>query len=86
MVSYPPKIFKKDFRQLSCHGRKEPLYLYSDAYAHTLGIPRASLLNRRWRESIKAILLDKGIKLLGLDNVSSLAPGIDENSNRHGTR
>ena len=76
----PAQDIQDRFRQFSNHGRTEPLYLYSDAYAHTLGIPRANLLNRKWRDSIKAILIEKGIKLLGLDNVSSLAAGIDENS------
>lgn len=76
----PAQDIQERFRQLSSHGRKEPLYIYSDSYAHSLGIPRANLLNRRWRDAIKGILIEKGIKLLGLDNVSSLAAGIDENS------
>jgi hypothetical protein len=76
----PAQDIQDRFRQLSCRGRKEPLYIYSDAYAHTLGIPRANLINRKWRDGIKTLLIDKGIKLLGLDNISSLAAGIDENS------
>jgi RecA-family ATPase len=60
--------------------RKVPLYIYSDAYANILGIPRASLLSDKWRDALKALALDKGIKLLALDNISSLAPGVDENS------
>jgi putative DNA primase/helicase len=59
--------------------RKAPLIIYSDAYANSLGIPRANLLNPKWREALKALLLKHQIKLLGLDNISSLAPGIDEN-------
>lgn len=60
--------------------RKSPLYVYSDAYANTLGIPRANLLNEVWRSTIKGILADKGIKLWIVDNIASLARGIDENS------
>jgi hypothetical protein len=59
--------------------RKAPLIIYSDAYANSLGIPRANLLNPKWRENLKTLLLKHQIKLLGLDNISSLAPGIDEN-------
>lgn len=59
--------------------RKAPLIIYSDAYANSLGIPRANLLNPKWREALKTLLLKHQIKLLGLDNISSLAPGIDEN-------
>jgi len=59
--------------------RKAPLIIYSDAYANSLGIPRANLLNPKWRENLKTLLIKHQIKLLGLDNISSLAPGIDEN-------
>ena len=60
--------------------RKAPLYIYSDAYANSLGIPRASLLKPKWREFIKNYLVEGGVKLFGVDNISSLAPGSDENS------
>lgn len=60
--------------------RKEPLLVYSDFYGNSLGIPKANLLNHKWRASIKEISLDWGIKLLVLDNLSSLCPGIEENS------
>lgn len=59
--------------------RKAPLIIYSDSYANSLGIKRANLLSPQWRGDIKALLMDKGIRLLGLDNISSLASGIDEN-------
>jgi putative DNA primase/helicase len=78
----PAQDVQDRFNQLPTHGRKEPLYIYSEAYARTLGIPRANLLNPNWREALKAFLIKKGIKLLGLDNVSSLAPGVDENSKK----
>lgn len=57
-----------------------PLVFYSDSYASSLGMPRASLLNRQWRAEMKKALLDLGIKVFIIDNIASLAPGIDENS------
>lgn len=60
--------------------RKEPLLIYSDFYGNSLGLPKANLLNYKWRNDIKEISLDWSIKLLVLDNLSSLCPGIDENS------
>ncbi len=60
--------------------RKAPLFVFSDSYASHLGLPRAHLLNEGWRQKLKQILIDKGVKLLVLDNLASLSPGIDENS------
>lgn len=57
-----------------------PLVFYSDAYASSLGMPRASLLNRQWRAEMKKALLELEIKVFVIDNIASLAPGIDENS------
>jgi len=62
--------------------RRSPLFIYSDAYANSLGIPRANLRSQRWREQIKGFAIDKGIKLIGFDNIASLAAGIDENVKR----
>lgn len=59
--------------------RKSPLYLYSDAYANLLGIPRASLLSESWRSTIKRIISARHIKFFIIDNIASLAAGIDEN-------
>ena len=59
--------------------RKAPLLIYSDSYANSLGIKRANLLSPQWRKDFKTLLIDKGIHLVGLDNISSLAPGIEEN-------
>jgi len=60
--------------------RETILKIYSDGYASALGIPRANLLNKSWRETIAGICQDQGIRLLGLDNISTLSPGLDENS------
>jgi putative DNA primase/helicase len=59
--------------------RKSSLIIYSDSYANSIGIKRANLLSAQWRRDLRALLMDKGIYLLGLDNISSLASGIDEN-------
>jgi putative DNA primase/helicase len=64
------------------NNRRSPLYFYSDAYANTLGLPRANLLNPSWRESMLNFLTDKKIKVFIIDNLASLAGGIDENAKK----
>jgi len=59
--------------------RKSPLYIYSDAHANACGLSRANLLHDSWREMIKGQLLEKQVKLWAVDNLASLAGGIDEN-------
>jgi hypothetical protein len=56
-----------------------PLYIYSDALANQHGIPRAHLGNEGWREKTKSILLTRHIKFWIVDNIASLASGLDEN-------
>jgi hypothetical protein len=58
------------------------LYIYSDHYGNHLGLPSANLLDEDWRKAMKELLLDKNIKLWCVDNIASLAPGIDENSKK----
>ena len=65
---------------LSNGEQKAPLYVYSDGYANSQGMPRASLLDQEWRTNIERFLVAKGIKFWVVDNLSSLSPGIDENS------
>jgi len=77
-----PDVKERTFGLNPGQNRKTPLYIYSDAYASELGLPRANLLSERWREKMKAILTSRGVKLLVLDNLSSLTRGIDENSKR----
>jgi hypothetical protein len=62
--------------------REAPLYIYSDAYANSLGLPRANLLDPQWRERMGAMLSDRNIKLFVIDNLASLAGGIDENAKK----
>jgi putative DNA primase/helicase len=62
--------------------RRSPLYIYSDAYASNLGMPRAQLASEDWRAKMKRILLAKGVKVWVVDNLASLTAGIDENSKK----
>jgi 5S rRNA maturation endonuclease (ribonuclease M5) len=66
-------------KRLDNSDRKESYYVYSDAYANSLGLPRAHLANESWRTKMKSILLARHIKLWVVDNIASLASGIDEN-------
>jgi hypothetical protein len=58
------------------------LYIYSDHHANQFGIPRAHLANESWRTKMKSILVARGIKLFAIDNLASLASGLDENSKK----
>ncbi len=55
------------------------LYIYSDAYANSLGLPRANLMSETWRDNMKNLLTTRGIKVWVIDNLASLTGGIDEN-------
>ncbi|UCF83761.1 MAG: AAA family ATPase [Desulfobacteraceae bacterium] len=57
--------------------RPNPLYIYSDALANQYGLPRAHLANESWRLKMKSILLARKIKFWVIDNLASLASGID---------
>jgi RecA-family ATPase len=63
-------------------GRKSPLYIYNDAYADSLGFPKAHMADPKWQEAMKHFLVEKKVKLVVFDNISSLTPGIDENSKK----
>jgi hypothetical protein len=60
----------------------DSLNIYSDAYANSLGLTKANLLSETWRTNMKRILTTRDIKLWAIDNLASLAGGIDENSKR----
>lgn len=55
------------------------LFFYPESYAYRIGLNRASILDVAWRDSIQQQCDLLKIGLLILDNLSSLAPGIDEN-------
>ncbi len=61
--------------------RKKPkqLYIYSENYAYRIGLERANILDVEWRKTISEWVHTLDIGFLILDNLSSLAPGIDEN-------
>lgn len=54
-------------------------FVYPEAYAYRIGLRRANILDPKWRDGITKMVEELGIKMLILDNLSSLAPGIDEN-------
>lgn len=59
--------------------RKAPLYIYCDSYANQLGLPRANLACEKWRTIMKQMLVTREVKLWVIDNIASLASGLDEN-------
>ena len=60
--------------------RQCPFYIYSDAYAQQQGLRRANLTDQAWREEMKDILLQREVKFWVIDNLASLAAGLDENT------
>ncbi len=56
------------------------LFIYPESYGYRIGLKRSNLLDAKWREAISDVVHKHSIGLLILDNLSSLAPGIDENS------
>ena len=68
--------------ELSLEKRTHPLYIYSDAHASHLGLPRANLADETWRKKMKDILISRGVKLWVIDNLASLASGLDENAKK----
>ncbi len=61
---------------------KSPFYIYSCAHANDIGLPRAHLASKIFQKNIKESLLARGIKILVVDNLASLASGLDENSKK----
>ncbi|MBA7496948.1 DNA primase [subsurface metagenome] len=57
----------------------KPFYIYSEYLANFNKIPQANLSDKKWQIQVKEILLEKGIKLWVIDNISSVTPGIKEN-------
>jgi hypothetical protein len=60
--------------------RRSPLYIYNDCQISGTGVKRASLLDPAWQKDLKEAVLDLGVKIIFFDNISSLSPGIDENT------
>jgi hypothetical protein len=60
----------------------QPLFIYSDAIMNKEGYPKANLLNEKWREFMKKLLLEFKVKVFVIDNIASLSGGIDENAKK----
>jgi hypothetical protein len=67
-------------RVLGCDSPQ--FHVYSDYLANQWGLPRAHLANESWRVKMTAVLKTRKIKVFALDNLASLAAGLDENSKR----
>jgi hypothetical protein len=79
----PPEDVKERIEILKLNSnRKNPLFIYSDALANQWGLPRANLINESWRIKMKSILLARHIKFWIIDNLASLASGLDENAKK----
>ncbi len=70
----------EDLDNFSGELEKQTLYILSDHYGNFMGLPKSNLLDEKWKRAIKEICLEWDVKVLFLDNLSSLCPGIDENS------
>jgi putative DNA primase/helicase len=68
--------------RLNMFGVEEGLFIYSDACASTLGLPKANLLNDEWQEQIREQLISLNVKFWVVDNLASLTPGADEISKK----
>ena len=62
-------------------GRKKPLFILSDAYVcEVLKRPSINIGCEETRQYLRDLIISHGIKIVFLDNVASLTPGMDENS------
>jgi len=59
--------------------RPGELFIYPESYAYRVGLKRGNILDPIWRERLSDTVKDLAVEFLVLDNLSSLAPGIDEN-------
>lgn len=60
--------------------RENPFFYLSDDRLVSAGLPRTNLTNEDTRARLKALALKLGSRLMILDNLASLCPGLDENS------
>lgn len=77
----PPSELKERASVFAGEGN-DNLWIFSDAYASQLGLPRASLCNPDWRSEMKSIFIEKRLEVVVFDNIASLAPGLDENARK----
>lgn len=57
-----------------------PLSILSGEWLEREGWPRVNLIDKEWREAIYSFLKNSNHKVLILDNLAALTPGIDESS------
>ena len=62
--------------------KKKDLVIYSDFQANSAGLPKTNLSSRQCRDAIKRMALEWGVRVVVLDNIASLCPGLDENSRK----
>lgn len=55
-------------------------FIYSDALGNLRQKPKANIMNKTWRDAVKAMLLKHNIEFWIADNLSSLTPSGDENT------
>ncbi|MBM4287461.1 MAG: hypothetical protein FJ135_04790 [Deltaproteobacteria bacterium] len=58
----------------------EPLYFYNSAYSALLNLPSPKINDPDFQKFFYGYLVEKRIKVLFIDNIGSLTPGMDENS------
>jgi hypothetical protein len=75
----PLTILQERLSMLKDGNRSSELFLYLESYAYRIGLKRANIMDPKWRAQVLEAVEMLSIKLLILDNLSSLAPGIDEN-------
>ena len=73
----PPQDIQERIKSLNIDTSN--LFVYCDALANQWGLPRANLASDAWRTKMKSILITRKIKLWVIDNLASLAAGLDEN-------
>jgi predicted ATP-dependent serine protease len=64
--------------------RELPLYIFSAAHANSLGLGKLNLIRKQHREAVTASISEHKIKVLVLDCLAVLAPGMDENKKSEG--
>lgn len=59
---------------------KVPFYVISDHWCISKGYKKSNLMSEEWRDEMRELLITKGVKFFVVDNIASLASGLDENS------
>jgi len=57
-------------------------YVYSESLAHQMMLAQCNLLDAQWRSAMRELMLALEIRVVILDNLASITPGIDENDKK----